>query len=223
MGQGRLLQVFLGPGACAEIACPRELVPGPGQYLLALSDSEAAAPLATPIFAAGYVDSGFLAAPPVPGTLSPGISLTLRGPLGRGFNLPFGAQRVALAALGETPARLLPLVELALAQGASVLLLSEVVPASLPAAVEVLRPSGLAEALAWADYAALDLPSQALTGTIIGNLPRAALQTSSGEALITTPLPCAGMADCGACAVHLGRGYILACRDGPVVQLNRLS
>jgi hypothetical protein len=32
-------------------------------------------------------------------------------------------------------------------------------------------------------------------------------------------MPCAGLADCGVCAVELRRGWKLACKDGPVFDL----
>jgi hypothetical protein len=221
-GQGRLTQIFLGPDAAGQIACPADLIPAPGQYLLALAETDRDAPLATPLFAAGTVARGFLAAPPLPETWLPGTPLYLRGPLGKGFSLPPGARRVALAALGETPARLLPLVGPALNQGAAVLLLTDSPPESLPAEVEVMRPapSALAEAAAWGDYVALDLPREMLHDE--GSNVAAAVKPADGQALVSTPLPCGGMADCGACAIHLRRGYLLACEDGPVVELKQL-
>lgn len=227
-GQGRLTQIFLGPDAAGQIACPADLVPAPGQYLLAVVGSDGAAPLATPVFAAGYVAGGFLAAGALPGTWLPGTSLNLRGPLGKGFILPPGVRRVALAALGDTVARLLPLVRPALNQGASVLVLSDSHPESLPTDVEVLPASGpaLSEAAAWADFLALDLPREDLAGRPgqAGRFGTASpVGLTSGQALIAAPMPCGGMADCGACAVHLRRGHLLACKDGPVIDLKRLS
>jgi hypothetical protein len=121
---------------------------------------------------------------------------------------------VALAALGETAARLLPLVRQALSQGAAVLLLCDSAPESLPLDVEVMPSSALAEAAAWADYVALDLPREAL-GTL-------GLRGIRGQAFVGTPLPCGGLADCGACAVQLRRGFLLACKDGPVFDVEKL-
>jgi dihydroorotate dehydrogenase electron transfer subunit len=43
------------------------------------------------------------------------------------------------------------------------------------------------------------------------------------KALVMTPIPCGGIAECGACAVPAHRGWKLACRDGPVFNLNELA
>jgi hypothetical protein len=82
----------------------------------------------------------------------------------------------------------------------------------VPSEVEVLPPSALAGAAGWADYLAADCN--------LGEL--AQLRGLRGEALVRTPLPCGGMADCGACAVRLKRGYLLACKEGPVVDLQKI-
>ena len=234
-GQGRLTQIFLGPDAAGQIACPAALVPAPGQYLLAASTPDpgatstalsvragsagtpmrhgGASPLPVPLFMAGPATGGFLAAPPLPETWLPGAPLSLRGPLGKGFNLPRTARRVALVALGTSAARLLPLARLALGQDASVLLVCDYSLESLPTEVEVLPTSARTEAAEWADYLAADSEPGGLGD----------LRVLHGEALMQTPLPCGGLADCGACAVHLKRGYLLACKDGPVVDLKRLT
>jgi dihydroorotate dehydrogenase electron transfer subunit len=214
-GRGRLTQIRLGPEAGGQTTCPPTLIPAPGQYLLALEDTDQTSPLATPLFPSKYAAGSFLAAPPLPEGWLPGASLVLRGPLGHGFSLPSGTRKVALAALGKTAARLLPLVWEALGHRAAVLLLSDSAPESLPPDVEHMPSSALAEASSWADYLALDVPREALAKVDFRAL-------GSGQALITTPLPCGGMADCGACAVHLRQGFLLACKDGPVVDLKRL-
>jgi NAD(P)H-flavin reductase len=36
-------------------------------------------------------------------------------------------------------------------------------------------------------------------------------------------MPCSGLADCGVCAVPARRGYKLACKDGPVFDLDELD
>jgi dihydroorotate dehydrogenase electron transfer subunit len=214
----KLTHIFLGPDAAGQIACPSALVPAPGQYLLATSKSDPAAPLPVPIFMAAPAAGGFIAAPPLPDSWLPGSPLNLRGPLGKGFSLPRTARRVALAAVGGSAGRLLPLVALSLAQDASVLILCDYTPGSLPHEVEILPLSGLPDAAAWADFMALDLPRQSLED--LGGLSD--LRGLNGQALVETPLPCGGMADCGACAIHLRHGHLLACKDGPVVDLRKL-
>jgi hypothetical protein len=179
--------------------------------------------LATPLFAAQAGVEGFLAAPPLPSAWAPGTRLTLYGPLGRGFDMPAMARRFALAALGESMARLLPLVLSALERGAAVALYTENPLPLLPPAVEAHPLKALPEALAWADYLALDLPlasvpslRQRLGLKETDAIPRPA------QALVRTEMPCGGLGECGACAITTRRAWKLACRDGPVFDLGEL-
>ncbi len=94
----------------------------------------------------------------------------------------------------------------------------------LPAAVEVSPLASLKEAMDWPDFMALDVPLTRLAEL------RDVLGLSNGDGLpcpaqvlVTTPMPCAGMAQCGACAVPARRGWKLACEDGPVFDLNILK
>ena len=150
--------------------------------------------------------------------------MTLRGPLGRGFSWPALLRKLALAALGGTVARLMPLLHAALAQDASVALFASGPLPSLPPAVEVNPLDVLPDAPAWADFLALDLPLHALADL------RMVVGAGSGwrtpcpaQALIVTPMPCAGLAECGACAVPARGGWKLACQDGPVFDLHALD
>jgi dihydroorotate dehydrogenase electron transfer subunit len=43
------------------------------------------------------------------------------------------------------------------------------------------------------------------------------------QVLVTSPMPCGGIAECGVCALPLRKkGYVLTCKDGPVFNLNQL-
>ena len=166
MGQisGELVEIYLENGLTGgRLLCPPNYIPAPGQYLLAHNPASNA-PLPAPVFNAGSVTGGFLTAPPVPGTWQPGISLSLRGPLGRGFSLPSSARHVALVALGETSARLKPMLGNALGQNASVVLVSDLKLPDLPPEVETQSIAGLVEVVKWADYMAFDLPRLSLPG-----------------------------------------------------------
>lgn len=208
-----------GSLASAWVACPPGAIPAPGRYVLAWALDDLDAPLATPLFAAEAAETGFLAAPPLPAHWQPGAQLLLKGPLGRGFNLPSGARRLALAALGETESRLLPLLHQALEHEAAIALFSDLPLRRLPAAVEIHPLDELPEALQWADFLALDVPLPALPGlrqrlglaNELDHLP------CSAQALILAPMPCGGLGACGACSLP-GRGkrWKLACQDGPV-------
>jgi NAD(P)H-flavin reductase len=208
----------------AWIACPPSAVPAPGRYVSAWSPEDADAPLGTPLFAAETSPVGFLAVSPLPRPWEPGACLQLRGPLGRGFALPSATRRLALAALGETAVRLIPLLRTALAGGASLALFTDLPLPSLPADVEISPLSTLPEALSWADFLALDVPLQALSrlegvlGIPAGGHPL----PCPAQALVLADMPCAGSGECGACAVLVGRKWKLACTDGPVFDLREL-
>jgi len=96
---------------------------------------------------------------------------------------------------------------------------------SLPAALEIVASPEVASLLDWADFLAIDLP---LAGLVelrhhLGLASGVALHTPA-QVLIMTAMPCAGIAECGACAVPLRRRrFGLACQDGPVFDLHALE
>ncbi|MCS6994396.1 MAG: hypothetical protein N2117_05055 [Anaerolineales bacterium] len=218
IGSGQIDETFMQDERAARILCDPTLVPAPGQYLLAHAPSETTRPLAVPVFRAGSHSRGFYAAAPLPVAWTAGTILTLRGPLGRGFHLPRTARRVALAALGNTPARLLALIEPAVNQNAEITLLSHTPPANLPPDIEILPLTALTETIRWADYLALDTPRTALSTfqRLLATNSSTQLNGYTIEILVETPLACAGMAECGVCAVTTSRVSLLACKDGPV-------
>jgi NAD(P)H-flavin reductase len=222
-GQGELREIFLqDDGLSGRITCPSGLVPAPGQFLLA-SRPGSDAPLPVPLFKAADSAGGFIAAAPLPESWLPGATLHLRGPLGRGFSLPKASTRLALIALGATPARLLALLPQALAQNASVVLVSGFIPADLPAAVEVRPLADLPEIRRWSDFLAADLPREKLS-TLRGLLGLSQeTPFPIGQSLIHVPMPCGALAECGVCAVTVRRGYRLACKDGPIFDLSELG
>jgi len=200
-----------------RIACPPQRAPASGQYLLAQAAGAAAGLLAAALFPAEQPDSsGLWCAPHTPSTWLPGIRLHLRGPLGRGFHPPPGMRRLAALSLDVPPWRLLPLIQRVLHSGGEAALFAAPPPRAfpLPAALEVLPPTALPEALqTWCDYWAADLPLERLP-----DLPEhlgAPRPAAEGEVLTATPMPCGGLAACGVCALP-GGGLRLACKDGPV-------
>jgi len=213
-------EVYLDGCRAARLACPPGLIPMPGQYLLAQAVAEPDAPLALPIYSAGICPGGFYAAPPLPANWLPGSEIILRGPLGHGFKLPITARRVALVAFGETCARLLAMLEPALAQQAAVVLLTNQPPEGLPSVVEISPLSNFLETITWADYLAIDHPRN----QILERLKPFAhhFQHGTGQVFVQTPVPCGGLADCGICAVNYSKGYQLACKDGPVFDLKSI-
>lgn len=226
--QARVAEIFLDGGEpAARIACEANLIPAPGRYLLAHAVGSDSA-LAAALFCSRALADGFLAAPPIPAALlpnqglrwTPGTRLWLRGPLGRGFTLPAAARRIALVALDSTPARLLGLIGPAMKQQAAIVLLCEVPPADLPLAVEVQPLSGLGDAQAWADYLAIDLARESLPEL---KRIRGAATVHGAQALVRTPVPCGGLAECAICTVEARQGRRLACKDGPVFEISELA
>jgi hypothetical protein len=130
---------------------------------------------------------------------------------------------LGLIAVGDLFARLAPLLELALSQGAAVTLFIDHPPASLPAALEVYPLGEYPSLAAWPDFLAVDLALEDVPRlrSILG-LPIDIRPPCPGQALVQTAMPCAGLADCGVCAVELRRGWKLACKDGPVFDLHLL-
>ena len=229
--KGCIEEIYLDGSSAARLSCPPALIPAPGQYVLASTDMDPHATIAQPLFSAGACPNGFFAAPPFPAHWLPGAILNLRGPLGHGFTLPATARKVVLAAYHVPAARVLALLAPALTNKASILLLSDQPPANLPSALEILPLSALAESLPWADYLALDTTRahlDELLPQLLPDHPRGYANSTplpvrggSAQILLGTPMPCAGMADCGVCALSLPhlKGYRLACKDGPVFDL----
>jgi dihydroorotate dehydrogenase electron transfer subunit len=215
-GQGQLVELILQDGfRRARLSCPGNLVPAPGQYLLAGDDSASLLPV--PLFYTDSAPSGFIAAPPLPDSWNPGQKIRLRGPLGRGFTLPIAARRVALAAYDDMPARLLGLIRPALKQNAAVVMVCDSVSDDLPDDVEVQPSSALSEVCEWVDYIALDVARENLPELRqrLGELDQVSA-LKEAQVLIHTPMPCGGMAECGVCAVTLKSGWRMACKEGPV-------
>jgi dihydroorotate dehydrogenase electron transfer subunit len=208
----------------AYIICPESAVPSAGQYLLAFDLDDPDAVLSIPLFAVEKSNHGFWSAPQIPVNWAPGTKLNLVGPLGHGFDLPRNIQRLGLVAMGETVSRLTPLVHLSVQTRAGMTLFTDLTIPMLPDALEVYPLASLKDSMDWPDFLALDMPLESLSELC------ATLGLTDGEilpcptqVLVTTSMPCAGMAQCGACAVPVRRGWKLVCEDGPVFDLNMLN
>ncbi len=206
------MEIFLD--SRMRLVCLSELIPAPGQYLLAHAFSSDD-PLAAPVFFSDSAPNGFVAALGL--SWLPGTQLNLRGPLGHGFTIPAAARKVALIAFDDSPERLRGLVPIAFKQGAEVVLISDVPAHDLPEAVEVQPLKALAEICQWADYVAFDVSRENLPGLRekfkAGNQPRA-------QVLVRAPMPCGAIAECGVCAVNIRNEWKLICKDGPVFDLS---
>ena len=220
IGEGQLHEIYLD--SAARINCPPELIPAPGQYLLAharASDS----PLSVPVFFSDSASNGFRSAPLLNFPWHPGTHLNLRGPLGHGFTLPTSARKVALIAFDESPARLRGLISIALKQDAEVVLVCNSVVDNVPEAVEVQPLQAMMDICQWADYAALDVGRENLhqLGEKFGKMDQAKGARET-QVLVRAPMPCGALAECGVCALKMHHEWKMACKDGPVFEIREL-
>lgn len=228
----RVIEIDGNGAIAALIDCPNTPAPTPGKYLLAYNPKDLASTASRVLFpvglTAGLAGNGTPLLGPAPPSWGPGTSLRLRGPLGNGFKFPQSLRRLALAAIGGSGSRLLPLIPMALGSGADVTIFTDspnLTGSPLPPAVEINPLSVLPENLPWANLLAVDIP--------LGMLPELRQILGLGpherppcqvQALISMPMPCGGLAECSACAVPTRRkGYKLACKHGPVFDLNQLD
>lgn len=208
----------------AFVQAPGLATPQAGQYLLAHAPDDRSEVLGTPIFATERGKGGFWVAPPISPAWIPGTSLDLVGPIGHGFSLPGGIQRLGLAAMGNTAARLKPVIDQLAASQTSMTLFTDLPLPKIPASLEAYPLAYLAEALEWPDFMIFDLPAERLPEL------RGLLRLSEGmdlpcpaQVLVTMPMPCAGMAQCGACAIPTHRGWKMVCEHGPAFDLRQIK
>ena len=215
---------FSHGASTARIKCAPAAIPVPGQYVMAWSPMDLDAPLAIPLFASQIEPDGFLTAPPVPRTWEPGSILELRGPLGRGFDIPSSTRRLVVVSLEDTFDRLIPVIHQALEQDIAVTFFSSLPVRDFPTEVEIYPLQELAAALPWADLIIFDLALDDLfqLRKLLHMSPEDHLPCPA-QALIVTRIICGGLAECGACLVPKGRTYRLSCVDGPVFDLNDLT
>lgn len=221
----RLVEVMqLGSDTVGVLDLPPKFLPVAGQYLPCQRLTGGSEILVTPLFRV-IGSEGALSVGPLPGEWLPGEILSYLPPQGNGFNLPRSARRVALVAFGTSPIRLLPLVAVALEQGASVSLFCDPNPSSdllnrVSSQVEVAPLSALFSNLDWPDYLAFDIP-RVLLNPFFSRFPLDNPHLE-GQVLVQTPMPCRGLAECGVCAVRTVHGFRLACVDGPVFPLKEV-
>lgn len=211
------LRLFAGEEQ-ALIACPPEMVPAPGQYLLA---AERGAIQTTPLFLAGTWKQGFQAAKPQQVRWQPGTDLSLFGPLGNGFHLPGDVQRLAMLEMGNSNSCLLPIMKLLHYPGARVTLFSNAPMADLPPEMEAYPMQDFQDSLDWADYFIVDVPLEKVD-SLIECFPQSVHQSVDirGQVLVQSKMPCCGLGKCGVCSIKVKRAWKLVCEDGPVFNLS---
>jgi hypothetical protein len=223
--EGRLEEITLDEtgSAAAWISCPSHALPSPGQYTLAFSQNDEVSVLPAALYPERLSGDRFRASLPRHTSWQPGQALRLKGPAGKGFQLPVEARRVVLVSLGRSIGRLMPLSQAALEQECAVTLYGDCDFTGLPVSLEAYPLSAFHEALSWADYIAADLPLELLEEMpqllrLENNLPACPFQV-----LVVGPVPCGGIGECGACAVKTRRGWKVACQEGPVFNYSELE
>jgi hypothetical protein len=228
-GTGQVNELILQGGIRhARISCPENLIPAPGQYLTASHGSDAVLPVS--VFYTDSAPEGSAVAPwrhfiaaPIPDSWAPGMEIQIRGPFGRGFNLPTSARRVCFVAMDESFAGANGLILPALKQGAAVTCVTDTWFDNLPDVVEIQPLSSLGEIFTWADYVAFDVARERLP-ELNDKLRELNLIPYKGaaEVLVRAPMPCGGIADCGVCAVRTKHEWKMICRDGPVFKVGEV-
>lgn len=216
----RIAELSLSNGVTVmRIECGPALVPAAGRYLWTC-DVDGTEVLGTPLYLAQVLSDGFIAAPTRDHHWQPDTRLSVRGPLGRGFEMSGHVRRVALLAVDGEPHCLLPLVQPALANGASVTIACDGMDIDLPPEVEIQPLSTFGDLLTWADYAAINVRRESLNklARMLDLRDRNGLPGQM-QLFIDAPNACAGMGECGVCTFRGRRGPLLACKDGPVFDL----
>ena len=221
IGEGQLFEIYLD--SSIRIFCPPELIPAPGQYILAHA-SGSDSPLAVPVFFSDSAPNGFRSAPMMNSSWNPGTRLNLRGPLGRGFSIPSFARKVALIAFDESPARLRGLILIALKLDAEVVLVSDSALDDIPEVVEVQPLQAMTDIYQWADYAAFDVARENLNQLKekFGRMNQAK-SPREAQVLVRAPMPCGALAECGVCALTIRHEWKMICKDGPVFEMKELQ
>ena len=216
---------LVGQRVRAQFAC--DLIPAPGQFLLARLAPTFDPYLRQTLFPVLISDSGFAAElaadDPALRFLAPGISVDVIGPAGLPApDLPPRSRLLLIA--DHDPAVLLPFASRAIGGGgAATVLLAHPYPLdALDPEIE-LRVGDLAALTAefapGAD-AVLIHTDPSFHQPIYDSLTNAHFLFPSdyARALLRLPKPC-GVGACGACAVKTARGHKLACADGPFFPL----
>lgn len=207
-----------------------DLIPAPGQLVLAGLVATADPYLRLPFFPSALSQTGFAvdlaASHPALRFLAPGSTVDLIGPVGVRVG-DFPARSRLLLIADSDPAILLPFASQAIVNGGTAtLLLARPYPLdALDPEIEI-RVGDLLSLTA--EFAAADRvlihTGPALHQPLRQKLAeaRAFVPLDYAYAFVERSLPC-GLGACGACAVKTGRGWKWACLDGPFFSLAELE
>jgi hypothetical protein len=214
---GDVLEFHLGASGQSHVtlSVPDEHQPQFGQYFLVDAPDD---PAPTTLFPSVIGRNACAFPPPYPTHWRLGTRVSVRGPLGRGFELRDLGQNIAVVVLGATIARMMPTLITLIEQGREVALFTDAPIHALPAAVEISPLTAFPDAHPWADEVLADVPLETLDA-----FRKMVHRGMRGQVLVSTAMPCGGVAECGVCAVHHGgKKWSMACKRGPVYPLREL-
>jgi NAD(P)H-flavin reductase len=198
-----------------------DLVPAPGQFLLARLTPSLDPYLRLPFFPSSLSQNSFSVDLPRHTILTPGMMIDLIGPCGAAIEENKERERVLLIA-DDSPAALLPFASSAIARaGAATVILARPYPLdSLDPRIEIHRGDLIALTKELAPHADR-IFIHASHASLHFALYTSNFAHSSSYALLAPPTPC-GVGACQACCVRTNRGYKMSCLDGPFFNLQSL-
>jgi NAD(P)H-flavin reductase len=210
-----------GKAACFEFQTSTNISIQSGQFLMTRGREDI---LSVPVYPIDVENRLFTSMNSAGNHWRVGDEISISGPQGKGFAIPSVSHRLLMVSSTSTPLRLLPVAISLISRGGEAALFSGTVPEHLPGEVELLSRDQLGDALDWADCIIGDARLKGLTkwmGLFSGqkNSPLG----RGVQLLIDTPLVCAGVSECGVCAVKTKHGWKQACSDGPVFLLDELE
>lgn len=207
-------------GRGIRISSQLSRVPEPGEFFLAFAPRSSQG-LPAALFRYEMDPESLTLCGNFPTEWQPGTSINIQGPLGNGFHPPSIAGKIALLAIDASLSdRLYALMLQSLSRGLAVTWVADSIPEQFPPQVELLNSSDLLEAVNWSDYTAAAVTLTGLS-SLINKFDRHADLKKKVDVLINVPLIC-GNARCGVCAVETKKGWKLACKDGPVFNLEEV-
>jgi NAD(P)H-flavin reductase len=191
----------------------------PGQFLLAYHNQKNSR-----IFPTYYVShkGGTYYSYPDDSNWEIGDLLTVRGPIGNGFDNHSIYQNLLLMSLDIVKGSLNPLLENGIKLNKNVSYYLQDRDIDLPHSVEIILPDMLEESITWADFIAIEIVRENLD-KYQNFLQKMKNSGVNCELMIYTPILCSGISECMVCALKTNKGWVRSCQDGQVIKLNNLE
>jgi NAD(P)H-flavin reductase len=211
----------------ADITCAGNMIIVPGQYLsITTPDQITAIPnICFPI----HINDEILQVSPIPNEWHPSQKVEVRGPFGHGFSIPQISKKVCLVSWDQHPNRLMDMLKKTIREQREIILVWDAFQQtedslSIPEDVEIMGLQNLDDAIRWADFIGMDSPINLLSEVARHkSILQSGVLTCPIQILVSTSMPCLGIADCGICSIPVKKGYKLTCKDGPVFDFGELD